>query len=116
MVEHRRSQRKRASQTIPVTNSLSGEIIGTISNLSVDGLMLVGTRAFREDALYQLQFQLTLAEGAPPRAIEVGVHEQWQEPSRFGGQFFVGFRIIDVGPEDLHALQSWISLPGGQFD
>ncbi len=116
MVEHRRSQRKRASQTITVTNSLNGEVIGTISNLSVDGLMLVGTRAFREDALYQVQFQLPGAEGASPRGIEVGLHEQWQEPSRFGGQYFVGFRIIDVGPDDLHAMQAWINLPGSQFD
>jgi hypothetical protein len=116
MVEHRRSQRKRASQTIPVSNTLTGEVVGSIVNMSIDGMMLVGNRPFREDSLYQFNFQLPPGAGVMTRPIEIGVHEQWLEPARIEGQYFVGFRIIDIAPDDHMALYAWVSAPGGQFD
>ena len=42
------------------------------------------------------------------RAIEVGVHEQWSEPANVPGQFWIGFQFIDVAPQDLATIESWL--------
>jgi hypothetical protein len=36
------------------------------------------------------------------------VHEQWSEPASVPGQYWAGFRIIDIAPEDRTALIAWV--------
>lgn len=107
MVENRRSRRKRVPQAIQVTNSLTGETVGQIGNLSVDGMLLIASRKLPENALFQFNFELPGADGAL-RRFEIGVHEQWAEPASVPGQFWSGFRIIDIAPEDRTALAAWV--------
>ena len=107
MIENRRSRRKRAPENIEVTNALTGEAIGFVGNLSVDGMLLIANRKLPENALFQFNFALPGADGAP-RQIEIGVHEQWSEPAQTGGQFWSGFRIIDIAPEDRTVLSGWV--------
>lgn len=106
MIENRRSRRKQTGQSIEVTNSLTGETIGQIGNLSVDGMLLIAHRHIADDALFQLNFVLPGSQ--PERRIEVGVHEQWGEPAKTPGQFWSGFRIIDIAPDDRIALSAWV--------
>ena len=113
MIENRRSRRKPPRQGIAVTDSLTGKTIGQVGNLSSDGMLLIADHAIADDALFQFNFELP--ETDPPRRIEVGVHEQWGEPANTQGQYWAGFRIIDIGREDLKALDDWVSSPGGQF-
>lgn len=114
--EHRRSQRKRAHHAIQVNDSISGQQIGHIGNLSVDGMLLITSRQLPEDALFQLQFELPNGATARMHQLELGVHEQWCEQANVPGQFWTGFRIIDIGPEDYGVLCDWVASPGGQFD
>ena len=107
MNEHRRSPRKTAYTTIPVNNAMTGDMMGRIGNLSHDGMLLVCNRKVPDDALFQLGFELIDADGNP-RAIEVGVHEQWSEPANVPGQFWIGFQFIDVAPQDLATIESWL--------
>ena len=114
--EHRRSQRKRARHTIPVTNAITGQQIGHIGNLSIDGMLLISNRRLPEDALFQFTFQLPSGATTQQHALEIGVHEQWCESAKVPGQFWTGFRIIDIGPEDYNVLYDWVNSPGVQFD
>ncbi|HEX6833829.1 MAG TPA: PilZ domain-containing protein [Rudaea sp.] len=114
MTEHRRSLRKRAQQAIEVTNAISGEVIGYVGNLSEDGMLLISGRALPEDALFQFTFPLQNPSG-PPQKIEIGVHEQWCEAAAVPGQFWTGFRIIDIGPEDQKTLSAWVHSPAGTY-
>ena len=107
MVENRRSRRKRVPQAIQVTNSLTGEMIGHVGNLSADGMLLITSRRLPENALFQFNFELPDA-GGTPRRLEIGVHEQWGEPASIPGQFWSGFRIIDIAPEDRTTLAAWV--------
>jgi len=107
VIENRRSRRKRAQDNIEVTNSLTGELVGSVGNLSVDGMLLIANRQLPENALFQFNFELPGADGAP-RRIEVGVNEQWSEPAQTPGQHWAGFRIIDIAPEDRAALTGWV--------
>ncbi len=106
----RRSERKSASGVIQVVNAITGETMGRIGNLSSSGLMLISQQALREDALYQLSFQLQHGDGRA-RTMEIGVHEQWSEQAAVPGQYWAGFRIIDLSPDDASALQAWLARP-----
>ena len=47
--------------------------------------------------------------------LELGVHEQWCEAANVPGQYWSGFHIIDIGPEDYNVLYDWVMSPGGQL-
>lgn len=112
MREHRRSPRKRALQAIHVTDAMTGEVIGQVGNLSLDGMLLIANRALADNALFQFAFNLPgPARTPPPRRLDIGVHEQWSEPAAIPGQFWTGFRIIDVDPRDRVALGAWVDMP-----
>ena len=108
MIEHRRSPRKPPGVIIQVTNTLTGEVVGRLGNISAEGMMLVASRPVVEDALYQLQFNLPDEHGRL-HPIEVGVHEQWSEAANVPGQHWVGFRIIDIAPADGAVLRDWLN-------
>ena len=115
MVEHRRSRRKKAQQAIQVTNSITAEPIGYVGNLSIDGMLLIANRALPDNALFQFSFELPAHSDAAARRIEIGVHEQWSEPANIPGQFWAGFRIIDIDPQDRVALGAWINVQEDQI-
>lgn len=108
MVEHRKTRRKKAQDAIQVTNSITTEAIGYIGNLSVDGMLLIANRALPDNALFQFSFELPGHPVAQARRLEIGVHEQWSEPASIPGQFWAGFRIIDIAPADRTALAAWV--------
>ena len=103
--------RKNAPEAIQVTNVMTAEAIGYIGNLSVDGMLLIADHAMTDDALFQFNFELP--ESDPPRRIEIGVHEQWGEPANTPGQYWAGFRIIDIAPDDRTALVAWVETHEG---
>jgi hypothetical protein len=107
MNEQRRSKRKQIEAFIQIVNAMTGEVIGRISNLSVDGLMIMSSVVPVEDGLYQFAFHLPDGNGRGA-ALEVGVHEQWHEPANAPGQYWAGFRIIDIAPRDFEALQTYV--------
>lgn len=115
MTEHRRSQRKRAHHAIQVIDSISGQQVGHIGNLSIDGMLLITSRKMPEDALFQFQFELPSGAAAKAHSLELGVHEQWSEAANVPGQYWSGFRIIDIGPDDYNVLYDWVMSPGGQL-
>jgi hypothetical protein len=109
--EQRRSKRKPPEHVIHVVNAMTGQSIGRIGNLSIDGLMLMATVPLREDALYQFVFSLPGNAGHPV-PVEVGVHEQWLEPAGAPGQYWAGFRIIDISAPDYETLRHWVDASG----
>jgi hypothetical protein len=106
MAEQRRSQRRRAREPIRVDDAIRGETIGYVGNLSNDGMLLIANREPADGALLQVTFDLPGSNGRPHR-LEIGVHEQWGEPARSRGQYWCGFRIIDIASEDRAVLTAW---------
>ncbi|HRD71675.1 MAG TPA: PilZ domain-containing protein [Aquimonas sp.] len=115
MSEHRRAKRKRAQENIDVVDTMTEQAVGRIGNLSENGMMMQATAPLTEDALYQLRFTLG-GHGMPSRVMEVGAHQLWSETTHVPGQFWCGFRFIDIAPADAEHLIRWVEQPGGQFD
>lgn len=116
MSEHRRNTRKRAHHAIAVNDAIAGHQLGYVGNLSIDGMLLISGRQMPENALFQVKFELPNGATAKSHTLEIGLHEQWSETANVPGQFWTGFRIIDMGPEDYNILFDWVNSPGGQFD
>lgn len=113
--EARRAKRKRAAEAIDVVDTMTEQVVGRIGNLSESGMMMLATVQLMDDALFQFRFSLPDGN-ARGHGIEVGSHQLWSDAANVPGQFWAGFRFIDVSPEDLAALRAWIDQPGGQFD
>jgi hypothetical protein len=112
MSEQRRSRRKAVETQIEVVNAMTGAVMGRAGNLSVDGMLLISRVPLREDALFQFVFHVPDEHGtAIP--IEVGVHEQWTEPVEAAGQYWAGFRIIDISPRDFEVLKAYVESGAG---
>lgn len=105
--EQRRSRRKYVDGVVQVTNAMTGVVMGRVGNLSADGMMMIANAPVKDDALFQVVFHLPDEHGRPT-PIEVGLHEQWTEPAAAPGQYWAGFRIIDIAPRDQGLLKAWI--------
>lgn len=113
MTEYRRARRRRAADVIEVLDTMTEQQIGRIGNISETGMMLMTDQKLCEDALYQFRF--TLEDGNRTRTLEIGSHHLWSDETNVPGQYWAGFRFIDMGQDDAAHLRAWIERPGGQF-
>ena len=113
--EFRRSRRRKAADTILVTDAMTERVVGHIGNLSESGMLLIANESLVDDALYQLRFELP-GGNAQPQAVEVGAHLLWMDRASAPGQAWIGLRFIAVAPAHLAELQKWIEAPGGQYE
>ena len=104
----RRAPRHNVPHPVSVIDTMTGETVGQLSNISESGMLLIASTPLAEDALYQLQFRL---EGKPGRQtpIEVGAHVQWAAPANTPGQMWVGMRFLVLDTTDRASLQAWVS-------
>jgi len=103
----RRSVRKRTAEVIIAINAMTGETIGRIGNLSVDGMMLISQKPMREEQLFQVQFQLHDAHWALHR-FEVGIQCLWCDEARTENTFWTGCKLIDVSEAEQVVLDAWV--------
>ncbi|MGN7726231.1 PilZ domain-containing protein [Luteimonas sp. 22616] len=114
--EFRRARRRKAADTILVTDAMTERVVGHIGNLSESGLLLIASETLVDDALYQLQFALPDGKGGQPATVEVGAHLLWMDRASAPGQAWIGFRFIAVAPAHRMRLQKWIEAPGGHYE
>lgn len=103
----RRSVRKRVSEAIMISNAMTGESLGRVGNLSVDGMMLITSHDVPDECLYQVQFQLRDREGLAHK-LELGVQCLWSEAARVERTFWVGCKIIDISEPEQRLLDDWV--------
>ncbi len=56
MHEFRRAKRRKASDTILVTDAMTERVVGRLGNLSESGLLRLASETLVDDALYQQRF------------------------------------------------------------
>lgn len=107
--ERRSAPRKSASGPVEVIDSISGEHIGRIGNLSRNGMMLICHQPLRDGALYQLRFRLPDRHGIPID-VETGVHTMWTEQAATNGYQWSGLRIISISGAAAASLDQWLGF------
>ena len=109
MNEHRRKPRRNPDRVIDVQDVMTESLVGRIGNLSETGMLIQASQPLVDDALYQFRFTLN-GRGGTRHACEVGAHHLWSEPAATPGQSWVGFRFIDISPDDTLRLRDWVEL------
>ncbi len=107
MNDKRRLPRKRPDVPLQVTDAMTGELVGRLGNLSMEGMMVIANGPVVEDGLYQFIFHLPDVHGQLHR-FEVGVHESWTEAAGTRDQIWAGFRFIDINADNVTMLSDWL--------
>lgn len=105
--ERRLDYRAELSATVEVEDMMTGEVIGTIGNLSVGGLMIISEDCLDEGLMMQLNFRASNEDGEP--TISVGAQSLWTAQAQRPGTYWTGFKIIDMSDRDADAIEAMIA-------
>lgn len=83
-------------------NSIDGEALGVIGNLSTGGMMLITTRQLFANGVLQLKIDLPAELGNGP--IALGVKILWCVPANSPDEYWAGLETIDISSHDENAL------------
>lgn len=108
--ESRRQPRRAVPGRVEVHDTILDEVVGTLGNLSVGGMLLIANRSLPDDALFQFRFILPDHVG-PAQPLEVGAHVLWQGRAGAPGQSWIGMRFLGLSPEATHRLRTWTAEP-----
>ncbi|WP_101925727.1 MULTISPECIES: PilZ domain-containing protein [Luteimonas] len=114
MQEFRRARRRKASDVILVTDTMTERVVGRIGNLSETGMLMIASEPLVDDALYQFSFSLPGADAATP--VELGAHLLWVDEATLAGSVWAGFRFIATTPALTHRLHHWVDAPGSHYE
>ena len=107
MNEYRRKHRRNPDRTVEVQDVMTEQVVGRIGNLSETGILIQADKPLTDDALYQFRFTLHDPNGKR-HAYEVGAHHLWSEQDTPHGVMWIGFRFIDISPDDATHLREWV--------
>ncbi|MGH8084355.1 MAG: PilZ domain-containing protein [Lysobacter sp.] len=110
----RRKPRRRVPDTVSVVDSMTGQVVGRLGNISETGMLLIASTPLVDDGLYQLRFELA-DHGGRPLAVEIGGHVLWHDDASAPGQSWCGLRFINLPEAQRRALRDWLELPGGSY-
>ncbi|KAF1694298.1 PilZ domain-containing protein [Pseudoxanthomonas koreensis] len=102
--DSRRAPRRHVTDSVPVIDTMTDEVVGQLGNISESGMLLIATAPLVEDGLYQLRFHL----GSRPQAINVGVHLLWLVEANTPGQSWCGFRFLTISDEQRNQVRAWV--------
>lgn len=110
-VSRRKHPRHSLRDSVRVIDKATGESLGTVANLSLEGLMLVNSSPLHADHIYQLC--LTIDGDVIPHVdgrgheIHVGVDCLWSSPaqSASASAYWSGCQIIDISEADFELVK-----------
>ena len=114
-VSRRKHPRHNLRDAVRVIDKASGQSIGAVANLSLEGLMLVHSEPLHADRIYQLC--LTIAENViadsdgRTHEVQLGVDCLWSSPaqSASASAYWSGCQIIDISEADFELIKKLIS-------
>jgi len=104
-VSRRKHPRHDIAGSITVIDRRTGSSIGTIANISLEGMMIIGPKALETDSIYQLALKFC----RPVRemsSVNLGVDCMWNNTSPPNtGLHWSGCQIIDLSDECIQVLE-----------
>ena len=90
-----------------VLDTLSGEDMGMLVNVSKEGMMLLGDKAVVNDGVYQVTIPLKLIP-EEDLSLSIGIECLWSNSADIEGKSWSGFRIIDISASEQSLLNHMI--------
>ena len=109
-VSRRKHPRHNLRDVVSVVDKASGQSVGTVANLSLEGLMLVNSKPLNPDCIYQLRLNIDGAALGAAQEIELGVDCLWSSPAASvpAAAYWSGCQIIDVSEKDFAVITKLI--------
>ncbi len=108
MQNKRRFERRPVPDNVLLIEEHSDRRIGSLVNLSVNGLMLLAEQEIPPGTILQTRLALPNA----PDALQLGIEALWSQPSDLEGYHWMGCQILSISELDLDYLQDYLdSLP-----
>ena len=104
-MERRQHERFAPEQTINVANALSGELVGTVINISEGGFLLATNQVTQDQATFQFRVQSENGD----LDISPGARCLWHAKSNTEGFYWAGFQIIDISEDAAQALRTFLA-------
>lgn len=105
--DKRQSERFIAKNPLIVSDFISNTVLGSLANISRDGLMLLGEREIKEGGVYQVTIAVDHCVAEDELAL--GIECLWTSAAGTGGSQWSGFRIIDISDANQKILKDLIS-------
>ncbi len=105
MEERRKLKRKYLMFYTRVFNRKTGEMLGNLSDLTVEGLMLIGEQALPVHTLFDLRMDLPDGFGFPRRHLDMTGKTMWTAPDVDPNFFNTGFHLEQVAEEDVAIIE-----------
>lgn len=100
--EMRKNTRLEIPEQVAVKDAHSGEVIGQLVNLSIDGLMLMGPGCVAPGTVRQLR--IPLSNSGEVSELLIGAEALWCQDANDSGSYWSGFHIIDISEEHQEIL------------
>ncbi|GAA6151846.1 PilZ domain-containing protein [Pseudoteredinibacter isoporae] len=104
MSENRRKlERRRVDIAVVAHNGVDDEPLGKLVNIHEEGLMIMSDGPLQTDSIYQLE--LVLATPLDNESsIPVVADCLWQSPANTEGNYWVGFKIVEVSNKSVDLI------------
>lgn len=103
----RKYKRHILRDVVRVVDQHTGELVGTVANLSEEGIMLVNREALTAEHIYQVQLQIApgTLDNTDEIHIDIGIDCLWVSPaSGQAATYWSGCQIIDMSDEAAHDI------------
>ena len=113
MSEHRRQPRRFAADVVQAYDANEGSTLGTLVNITTQGLMLVGQVPIADRSVYQIDMLFPLPNGEHEK-LSFGAESLWCSRAT-EEHYWTGFQIIDISEEStksiLELTEDWATAP-----
>ena len=107
--EYRNATRRDIHASFDVVDTMTGQRIGQLLDLSASGLQLNSLLPLMQDALYQWRFPLPAAGNQPAFEAECGIHVLWVSADA-PGEYTAGGRFIQISREVRERIVAWADI------
>ena len=102
--EQRQHPRFQLQASLEIFDTLSGDKMGILANISEQGLMVLGDKTLVDGAVYQVA--VTMNDGI---TLELGVECLWSSSGDTDSKSWSGFHIIDISEHAQSVLDTLIA-------
>lgn len=88
-----------------IKNQLDGSPIGQVVNLSLGGMLIIGTKIMPAETLYQIELTASTPDG-DTESFNAGVMILWSAEAESPDTVWAGVQIIDIGEEEKSRLEA----------
>jgi len=103
--ERRKLKRKYLMFYTRVFNRRTGELLGNLADLTVEGLMLIGEQPLPVGTFYDLRMDLPVGFDFPKRHLDMLGKSVWCAPDIDPRFFNTGFHLEYVDREDIAVIE-----------